>query len=256
MALSNWDTLAFDIEGPSHFGSVVNHEQVVVSLYKNWLNVTRLVRSHAGPPWRRHDKLTEHYVATVNHGELHVGSWKIYACRGPQEGIYLIATSARWDQNEPVDKAFLVGCGVSGFTDPTEPYVTDAINLGVDPDTLATSTAWDENNEEHRSVIGFRHRSAGSEPVTIATNVPEPKWVGVLPESVKYLKGFVQERIRDYGTESWAGAALSEISWDLAERCNQGDLFFEAALGTAADITPPGEAEDPLLIQALGRNDG
>lgn len=256
MALSNWDTLAFDINGPSHFGSVVNHEQVVVSLYKNWLSVTRMVRSTTGPPWRRHDKVTEEYVATINHGELHVGAWTILARRGPQNGVYVIATSGRWEQHDQVERAFLVGCGVSGFTDPTEPYHAAAIDLGIDPDSLMTSTAWDESGEEHRSVVGFRHRSGGLEEVTVGTEVPEAEWVGVLPESVNYLKGFVQEHLRERGFEGWPGHELGQIPWDLAERCNQGDLYFENALGTMADTTAPGDAEDPLLIQMLGRRDG
>lgn len=256
MALSNWDTLAFDIDGPSHFGSVVNHEQFVISLHKNWLNVTRMVRSTTGPPWRRHDKVTEEYVATANHGELHVGSWTIHACRGPQNGVYVIASSDRWEQYGPVDKALLVGCGVSGFTDPTEPYLTEAIHLGVDPDTLMTSTSFGEDGKDHRSVVGFRHRSDGAHQVTIATDVPEAKWVGVLPESVNYLKGFVQEHIRGCSPDHWTSFELAKIPWDLAERCNQGDLFFEDALGAASESTAPGAATDPLLIQALGRSDG
>jgi hypothetical protein len=255
MALSNWDTLAFDIDGPSHFGSVVNHEQTVVSLYKNWLNVTRMVRSISGPPWRRHDKVTEEYVATVNHGELHVGAWTIHARRGPQNGIYVIATSARWNQHEPVERAFLVGCGVSGYTDPTESYQGAAIDLGVDPDTLMTSAG--EDGEDGWSIVGFRIGSPEFVSVAVGVDVPEAEWVGVLPESVNYLKGFTQEYLRDDCiVDSWPSQELTKIPWDLAERCNQGDLFFEGALGTAAHTTAPGDATDPLLIQTLGKTDG
>jgi hypothetical protein len=255
MALSNWDTLAFDIDGPAHFGSVANHEQIVVSLYKNWLNVTRMHHSMSGPPWRRHDRLEESHVATVHEGELSVGSWTIRARRGPQNGVYAIATSAQWNAHgRPTAKNFLVGCGVSGFTDPTEPYLATAIDLGVDPDSLMTSSELDYDGNDVRSVIGFRTRSAGPQMVTIATGVPEPEWIGVLPESVSYLKGFVQEHVREHGTDLWA--ELAQIPWDQAERCNQGDLFFETALGAAAEITAPGDAGDPLLIQALGKRDG
>jgi hypothetical protein len=256
MALSNWDTLAFDIEGPSHFGSVVNHEQLVVSLYKNWLNVSRMTRSTTGPPWRREDHLHENHVATVNEGELSVGSWSIRARRGPQNGVYVIATSARWDgQGNALNKGFLVGCGVSGFTDPTEPYLALAIDLGVDPDTLMTGSQLGDDGNDVRSVVGFRLRGAGPELVTVAeVDVPEPEWVGVLPDSVNYLKGFVQEHLREHGADMWP--ELAEIPWDQAERCNQGDLFFEDALGAAATASAPGDAEDPLLIQALGNHDG
>jgi hypothetical protein len=256
MALSNWDTLAFDIGGPSHFGSVVNHEQVVVSLYKNWLNVTRMVRSASGPPWRRQDKLSENHVATVREGELSIGSWTIRARRGPQEGVYVIAVSARWDgQGNAVDKALLVGCGVSGFTDPTEPYQALAIDLGVEPETLMTSSTLTDDGEDVRSVIGFRLRDTGTELVTVADHgVPEPEWVGVLPDSVKYLKGFVQEHLREHGADLYP--ELAEIPWDQAERCNQGDLWFENVLGAAATSSVPGDAEEPLLNQALGRGNG
>jgi hypothetical protein len=257
MALSNWDMLAFDSNGPSHFGSVANHDGVTVALYKNWLQITRRVSSTTGPRWRRTEQVSERHEATVHSGELRIGSWSIHARRGPQNGIYVIAESSRWDQQAPgdhqVDKKLLVGCGVYGYTNPAESYECAAVDLGVDPATLMTSTVLDERNEQ-RAVVGFRGDAAGFEMVTIARDVPDAEWVGVLPESVGYLKAFVQDYLRgDCGADGWLGSALAQIPWDQAERCNQGDLFFEDAVGFVQAGTAPGHAADPLLIQTLGR---
>jgi len=251
MALSNWDTLAFEVDGPSHCGAVTNHDNAILSLYKNWLNLDRLVTTTSGPPWRRRETLHEQHEATIYEGDLRIGSWSIFARRGPQNGIYVIAHSARLDVvGKQTDTAMLVGCGVYGYTDPTEAYIGRAIDLGLDPATLMTMSELDVKGRDHRTVVGYRDPGDGL--VTVATAVPESEWVGVQPESVNYLKAFVQEHIlKECGSEGWPGNALATIPWDESERANQGDLFFEAALGVAIDVTAPGEAETPLLAQAV-----
>jgi hypothetical protein len=246
MALSNWDMLAFDVDGPSHFGFVVNHANVALSLHQNWLEVTRMVRSTTGPRWRRRDSITEQHEGTIFEGHLRLGSWSICAQRGPQDGIYVIATSVD-SEVRAAGKAFLVGCGVYGYSKPSCWYAERALELDVDPDTLM-------NAED--SIIGFRSRGDIFTPVTVAAGqLPEPRWVGVTPDSVVYLRHLVDEYIRDECAEGligWLGPALAAIPWDQAERCNQGDLFFEDALGAMAPTTAPGAADEPLLTQALG----
>lgn len=256
MAMSNWDCLAYTLRGPSRNGRVTNGRGQTVEIRKNWLNVTE-ARTTARGVWPRRQHAVSHRPrARVTEGNLSVGDWYIVARRGPQDGIYVIAYSAAWDLEHDcyVDKALLVGCGVAGYTNPEEQYIAEAIDLGVDPDSLMITSTLDDDGEDERSVVGLYAGDDGSKGlVTVATDVPDSEWVGVLPDSVGYLKAMVADCQRDmYPSGWWPGRELSDIPWDAALRFNQGDLFFDEHIDGVPDTaTVPGEADEPLIMQFL-----
>lgn len=246
MALSNWDCLAFDLGGPHRSDRMTNWRGYTVRIVKSWVNVTETRTAVSGRWPRREPKLVEYRRARINEGDVVIGDWRIVACPGPQSGIYVIAFSADHDLvGDPVNRALFVGCGVYGYTDRAREYEDQAIDLGLDPATLRLTTVEDDQSSDLRVVA----RRGDGDLVTVADDVEDDTWLGVLPESVGYLKGMVNEFIRTERYLGWPCDELARIPWDKSERMNQGDLFFEEEFGIALESTPPGEAEAPVAVQ-------
>jgi hypothetical protein len=251
MALSDWDCLAFDLDGPRDSDRMTNARGCTIRVHKSWLNVSER-RSVVSGRWpRRHVSTTDRQRARINEGDVWIGDWRIVARRGPQNGIYFIAFSADYDPalREFVDRALFVGCGVYGYTSSTAGHIEAAIDLGVDPATLMVLSELDGAGEK-RSVVGVRGEGDEGQ-VTVATDVEAPTWIGVQPESVGYLKGMVLDFVREEDMGGWPYEELAALPWDRSERVNQGELQYQDYLGLAATPTPPGQADDPLLTQAL-----
>lgn len=252
MALSNWDLLAFDLDGPCH-GSLVNHAGVTVEIYKNWLYLHDRGKGDGPSPY------TGDVVGEVHAGTLQLGYWDIRARRGPQDGVYVVAWSAHWvgpdhgvgasegwNDDSVVgraDKALLVGCGVAGYSDEIEPFAEQIVASGADPDSLAVVTTWTADGEAMRCLEGMIDEKF----VVIAVDVPEAEFVGVLPSSVDFLRAMVDEVIDEHRYGDWPTDALRALPWDDAVRANQGDMFFVGGEAT----TRPGEADTPILGKLL-----
>jgi hypothetical protein len=233
MALSNWDTLAFNLNGPCSGKADAGGWRV--EIYKNWLYV-------------HHDDVL---VTTIQDASMRIGTWEIRARRGPQEGIYLVAWSAQLDADGTYrDKALLVGCGVYGFTDPADDYADLIATLGVDPALVGTVYSGDQHEPK---LVAFTPEGG---QIVIAERCRPAEFVGVQPASVQYLRDVVDEVIKEntvavLNESYWPGPELAVIDWDHALRANQGDMFFESRAGTEVTGTPPGEADTPVLLQAL-----
>lgn len=244
MALSNWDTLAFDLNGPCA-GTVTNHEGCTVEIYKNWLYL-RVGRN----------ELAE---AQINEGRVWWHGWEIEARRGPQDGVYVVAHSFRYDLDHPgerTDKRLLVGCGVYGFSDNAERNRQLLAAAGFDPDDehLVYEVGYHAEDDTHWS-NRLEVLPADGNPVVIADGLPDAQWVGVTAESVTFLRAMVSEHTTDTRWEkrsqSWPGLALLKIDWDTAVRTNQGDMYFADHLGVDPPATPVGETDKPILLQVF-----
>lgn len=239
VALSNWDTLAFDQEGPCG-GAVTNHLGATVEIYKNWVYL------------RKGDS-----VAKLDQGKLSWEAWDIEARRGPQDGVYVIAHSSQWMKDKRAEERLLVGCGVYGFDDPADEYADRIAELGgdyADMDQLVCMVSRMEDGTWVNELEFFRE---DGERVVIATDVRDPEWVGVTPESLTFLQDMVASsgHMKPVGRFDprtiWPGSGLAVIDWGAAQRQNQGDVFLADQLGLGSFATSPGDAEAPLLMQAL-----
>lgn len=241
MAISDWDCLAFDLTGPALDPDVTNAEGVTVGIFKNSLQV-RQQRTRRRWWQSVEPDLQHHTVANIRQSDLTVGGWRIRAERGPQRGIYVVATSAvhraslSADRDQWHDKALLVGCGVYGHADPADTYAELAKDEGVDPDTLLVTT-----NASGRHLKGVRD----GQVVTLLDD-PDIPYIGVTVDAVERLCQMVDEvAVHDH---PWPDQALRAINWDHARRVNQGELV---AGSQVANPTTPGAAEPPLLDRVL-----
>jgi hypothetical protein len=245
MALSNWDTLSFTTHGPSLEGAATNHENCTLEIYKNWVLATAPESTTRPKWWPKPDGTPMEEVARIQHGQLTIGHWQIEARRGPQAGVYIVATSARWtdlsnDGDHYHDKAILVGCGVYGYSEPGESYLALADELGMDPDTLMVASTGDR-----RQLVGLRN----GQLQVVADDIGEAQWVGVLPESVSFLQDLVAEVANEGG---WAQPVLQAVPWERGERSNQGDRYFGDHGVDVPDVaTAPGAAAPPLLERVM-----
>ena len=85
MALSNWDTMAISKDGKPIAGKLTTPGGVSIEIYKNW--------AHINDPksWTEGGHFVEPVVMTLQSGNFTYKDLEVYAERGPQNGIYLIA---------------------------------------------------------------------------------------------------------------------------------------------------------------------
>lgn len=134
MALGNWATLAIRLDG-----TVIDTVEVdwpvsvcgvFLQIYKNWVYV-----NDETVPKRPNDSYSGSVVMEVQHGSLTYADWKILACRGPQDGIYLAAWSSDYrKENSHRPMVGFVGCGVYGYEDQAW--------IGVLPSSVGFLKGW------------------------------------------------------------------------------------------------------------------
>lgn len=108
MALSNWDTLAFDKNGKPTNG-IFQCKGITAEIYKNWLYI------HDPHAWEKDGRFCEDTIMQIYHGEVDYKTIQIIAKRGRQASILCVVYS--WDYNKPKAKQyeFMIGCGVYGY---------------------------------------------------------------------------------------------------------------------------------------------
>lgn len=107
MAAGNWATIMLRADGTPIKDYFEAKSRVTLEVYKNWLDVRDL------GAWESSDPFDRHIVLRINAGDFQYRHLQVRAVRGPQEGIYCVC----WDEDSGVG---FVGCGVYGFTDPSD----------------------------------------------------------------------------------------------------------------------------------------
>lgn len=243
MALSDWDTLAFDQDGNACAGIIKGADGANVEIYKNWLYV------RDPQTWTPESQFVEPTVANVNDGTVDIAGFHIEASRhSEQQAIFALIVHS--DSNEP---RWMAGIGCSGYSDPTEAIARAAkVDLGK----------WEEIR------YGSRHGPNGNFHMLYCFSgdrmqefqVPwnddlEAQWIGVLPETRDAFFAWLEDKVRDGGDGGPNRAWLAKCRENGGLRFNQGDMFFANAVGVeAAEIaTRVGEAADPILMQMIQR---
>lgn len=114
MALSNWDTCAFNEKGEPTNGAVTKQLKdgttSGVEIYKNWLYV-----KDTGM-WKDGRSFSEPVIAEINEGRAIISGFRIYAKRGPQRSV-LAFVEAGWKHSTDPELKYkcMAGIGCYGF---------------------------------------------------------------------------------------------------------------------------------------------
>jgi len=131
MALSNWDTMAWDTDGKPCAGTTIFQNKIRVSIYKNWLHIEDLRKKY------------QKVSSTVNSGDFsfHVPGTRdwvdVKARRGPQESVYVyIEYTHCWNKGKKYnfDKLRFFGIGCYGYD--------SEVWVGVKPETEIYFKDW------------------------------------------------------------------------------------------------------------------
>lgn len=212
MALSNWDTLAVDLNGEPQAGFFVSPGGVKVEIYKNWIYV------HDAKAWREGGSFSKDTIMEISHGEIQYHDVEIRAVHGPQQGVYVVC----WHRGKDGHTG-MIGCGVCGFD--KEDWV------GVKPESVGFLQNWISNKER------MWEDEEVAEMVKHLNNPDiDPKdWEQELRET--YVFDF---------PEDIAGVKLTQ-----GVRYNQGDMYFTEKVGMPLDATKPGKSEEPTITKLI-----
>lgn len=253
MALSNWDTMAFDEDGKATNGVMEGFaEGTSCEIYKNWLYV------RDRKMWCEDRGYVEPTIAQINSGNVSLSDFAIDAIRGPQSAIFVKVISIRYkkqidgEKYKPPDVRRLAGIGCYGYEDPHE-RVMDEESLNPEEWTFdGHGSCTDSEGNAHLFFTFYKKTQEGEKPSKYkeikrpAGGEYETDLVGVkestLKEFIKWLKGD-----EDYQWEDDYKEWVDKIEKAKALRFNQGDMFFANNVGAPLSVTPPGKQEEPMM---------
>ena len=211
MALSNWDTMAFALDGQPIAGTFTSPSGVVVSVYKNWIYV------EDDKAWTEGSGYSHPVVLEVQEGRLTYKDVDMVAIRGPQTGVFVFAAShpigpdGKRDHKTDIG---MLGIGVYGYDDRGE-------FVGVTQETLD----WLRAKLSEKVKVD----TSGWDPALMAMEALDPLYEHVLD---------VPEGFRS-------------IDLGVGQRFNQGDAYFAGKLGTLVPATSPGEPAPTVMSRII-----
>lgn len=233
MALSNWDTLAIDLDGKPTNGVFVSPKSgVTVELYKNWTHI----RDPKG--WHEGGGYVEDVVAQVEQGSIRYHDIHVEAIRGPQNGIYVACWTVDWTQKDeegkPKPKYYgMIGCGVYGYDKHDW--------VGVEKESLQFLKDW----------VSKREKVWDEEEITnLVEDLKEEIREGMAKQGYRETPEQYAEYLKNQ-TRYIFDKEIAEVDFSKALRFNQGDGFFEDALGIDPSGTPVEEGSEPVLMKML-----
>src|SRR3989344_3451699 len=122
MALSNWDTMAFDKDAKSCNGVLTSHEGASVEIYKNWVYV------HDKGMWCKGRPFIEDTIAQVWDGHITLSNFIISVKRHSlQSAAFILAIKKKYvyttgkggkEEYDHTDYDWMAGIACYGYDDP------------------------------------------------------------------------------------------------------------------------------------------
>jgi hypothetical protein len=236
MALSNWDTLAFDHEGKSCDGEFVREGGDAVEIYKNWLYVRSPKLWKPDPSYHTNDVIAEIHV-----GEMKVAGFDISAERGPQHGVFVFLEYGPYP-----DRKIGGGIGCSGYEDIVARILKENNRTNENLENWTSGSTSKEGGGWQNHLVNW---TTGEE----INFEGETQWVGVLPETLEAYFAWVERthEKEEKDVMEW----LEKCRAAPAQRFNQGDAFFAKHLGFETPATEIGKVETPVLEQMLKKDE-
>lgn len=269
MALSNYDTLAFDDAGHPCSGILSidsNEHDIGVQIYKNWLYVrdSRI--------WNEGARYIKPTVAEIHSGTVMLSNFEIEAIRGPQNSVFALVTATF--PKEQGSKEYMhrkmAGIGCYGYEDQLTSfrrmfkeeyaaipkwlwkYYEGSGSLFSNGEEFSTITFWDVPLSHFRQLSLPLHsrmtdstRITSTDRVSFQIQVPgytDVRFVGVRKPTLNAFEKWLRKTDEEYARKIDFGNAL---------RYNQGDSFILRSVGLSTKSTPIGEHTKPILETIL-----
>jgi len=239
MALSNWDTIAFNNDGESCNGVFKNSMGSSLEIYKNWIYIRN------EKMWRSGGSFVKPTIAQINHGDIQVAGFDITAARGNQNGIFVFASTFEKVTKDKYKYSYFGGIGCSGYKDKVEEVLKNLGRASEISDDWISGSSHGPNVEIHF----IEKFDTGEKIVYWDCKKQGPydynqDWVGVLSKTVdEYFSWLESMDICYEGFDEW----FSKIKKSQKLRFNQGDAYIASTLGMPVPVTKPGEVEHPIL---------
>lgn len=234
MALSNWDTLAFDTDGKPCDGSL-KVDNAEVSIYKNWLYV------RDKEMWCKDRSFTDETIAQINSGDVRISRFYIQAKRHDERGAVFCYITSGYENIKR-----MAGIGCSGFLDTARIY---AEKMGMDPKRSWGGGSFHGGGEDYETIMDWDTMEEFRVPDEFV--IPfEECWTGVPPEVYQAFLTWLEEIVKDEGDEvkKW----FETIKASSPVRFNQGDAFFAEQVGAETPATKIGESTQPVFNKMIG----
>lgn len=222
MALSDYDTLAIDLNSNPTNGVFTTPLGVIARIYKNWIYVTD------EGAWREGDPFIDGVVMQIQHGELRYRDLHVFAKRGPKNGIYAVLML---DYGDNTQGMVCIGC--CSYTSTTQCPNCGSHLLGI-----------------YRSETKKHTLECSDEQCNFVMD-NDTKWAGIEFEEVAHLAAYVKELVNEYAIPK----KFASINFDKALRFNQGDAFFAVHAEQQIPATLPGDSKTPAIIDMLKSGD-
>lgn len=247
MALSNWDTMAFDENGEPTNGVIEGFaEGTACEIYKNWLYI------RDEKMWSDGRGYVKPTIAQVDSGNLSISDFHISAIRGPQQSIFVVVTSIRYRKQEegqpyqPPEIRRMGGIGCYGYGNP--PYNDVRKQNGLGEEWVGWAVGYGSDGTHSFSYMNKNTDEIKEVPIEDWDESYESQWFGVLPETLQAFVDWLRKDDEyDEARENEYTTWVNKIAKSKGLRFNQGDMFFHNNAGTELCATPVGEQETPVM---------
>jgi hypothetical protein len=245
MALSNWDTLAFDTDGQSCLGRFEHHvSKNYLQIYKNWVYAAN------NKMWMESSGFKNPIIASINSGSMEIAGFNVEAKRGPQSSVFVYAHYRDYDDKQADEKAKFYqfgGIGAYGFKDIVLEVLKKHNREIKDDEVWYDGCDW-----KGRHLISCP--STGEEIVywdekTQGKYDYSKDWIGVLPSTVEEFFNWLSSILDDDISKQW----LEKIKKSDVLRYNQGDLFFAENASVPLNATKPGQSAAPVFLDKIAK---
>ena len=239
MALSDWDTLAFDSNGEPCAGELESFDgKHVCSIYKNWLQIVCPENHDYGMIG----------TTVVFSGKVEMGTLAIFAEEKKVNGNTAIFVYVEDSHSEKEQR--MAGIGCPGYKNQYD-RVMQEHGLSSEEWLFTCSYALYELAVARSIYFDFEHKQTKeSKTIEIAENASdyEPVWAGISKELLDEFIEWLREL--DVGTDGFT-PWVEKVAAAEAMRFNQGDMFFAQHLNEPAllQASSPGNALEPILTR-------